>query len=629
MGHFFAFIARNRLKAIVAVLFLISLAVFAWWLFGGGRVPQRFSFVEGTVDTYRIELETNDKVAATQGNMLSSGGWKSLDSAVDLAATLTVKCYGAADGDWVLGLSLGTPDRHSFRFNGKEMVESAAQFDALFSGREAFLRLSEKGEIRQVSFLPEASMIFKNFMKTLAGELQVILGDSVSRWKAGEMNRRGYSVAEYSVAGGLFDSLTRIVKKKENYRSLALVKGEYDHADVSAQFDITLVRRGWVRSFVGQESISVKNAADKEIYHYDGNISLLLKESGKFDITAPARQVVSTLESYTMIEPVRDRRLEEANFTKIADGLTVEELERLVGQVSRGELTEPEAVGQLIWRAHGLLGLQPELAREMVGIFEQAQTDSRAKKIIMTILTSHSYPETQAAVRDILNGDAARNDRAYTGILQETALITRPERRTVDTVRDILKSEKKDDRYAAAYTLGSMVRTLADNGDLSTAQEYNREITDRLAAATTEEERQKYLMALSNAGREENVSIVKEYLDADDPETRTSAVFALRKTQTDESEKMLVEKTEDRDANVQNSAILTLSKYRNDEPQLRQIQRAIENDAIREQNYYMVLSLLAKNVKRFPELVRDICRLMLEKGVHDNNLAQQIRELMQ
>jgi len=336
--------------------------------------------------------------------------------------------------------------------------------------------------------------------------------------------------------------------------------------------------------------------------------------------------IFKNLRKGTLEQDDKNEELSRLNFSKMASGLTPGKLEHLLYDLNRNKIYKEKEIGNLVWRAHGLLGLNPELATLFQKLFEDESVSSHTKKIMFTILTSHSTPEIQKVVRDLLNSDSVKNDKAYVHMIQEVSMIKKPEKETIEAIAEKVKETPHgDEKFASAYTLGAMINNLYGRGKDNDAKKFNEIIVNELLSSENNMEKQRLLVALSNAGVKENIDVVKKFIKEKDPETRLSAAMALRKTDTKESEELLLKLMSDQDKNVQNTAILMLSKYSNSEDQLISIKRKIEKGEITSESYHITLTLLSKNRKRYPQMINSICKSMLK----DKGIARQIRSLMQ
>ncbi len=617
---------RTSLLKILVPLVIVALVIVAALLF---RHEPSFSLTPGTEYRYRFSLRSEEFIAGGEGSLLSSAGIGDITTATDLEAHLLLRCVQRTDTGYLVAFSLTDPDRHDILLNDRPLIPDRLSFDALFAGQTAYAQMTADGSIGELLFSPAAPPTFKRLMKNILGEIQLSLRPE-SDWTAREHNRRGDYAARYRVERPLFSGAVTIDKQWDSYRALAPVKTAMGDAKVSASFSLVPAADGYCRSLQGTEETAAYDPDGGELYRYNGEVSLSFLRAEPFPAELPSlAKLLETHERSPFSAPVRDRAAEKENLRKMADDLSFDELESLLLKVSAGELSGKEEITTLLRRAHGLLGLHPELNDRVADLCLRDDLHSDARKLILTVLTSHDLPETQAAMRKILNGDTVKHDPAYPMLLQAAGFLATPDKETAALVQGVLREEHGEKRYAAAYTLGVIVGTMRESGRDNEARTHNRELVARLEQAESAEEQQRLLVALANAGMPENVPVARRYARDGNPETRTAAAMALRKTQTEDSERALFDLTGDGDRNVQNTALLMLSKYRVGKNHLDEIGAKIGQGAITEESYQMVLNLLAPLRGTQGDAVRDLCRRMLEKGVKDANLAQQIRELME
>ncbi|HSA32423.1 MAG TPA: HEAT repeat domain-containing protein [bacterium] len=617
---------RTLLLKILVPLAIIAIVIVAALLF---RDKPSFSLTPGTEYRYRLSLRSEEFIAGGEGSLLSSAGIGDITTATDLEAHLLLRCVERTDAGYLAAFSLTDPERHDILLNDRPLIPDRLSFDALFDGQTAYAQMASDGTIGELLFSPATPPTFKRLMKNILGEIQFSLR-SEGDWTAREHNRRGDYAARYRIERPLFSGTATIDKQWASYLALAPVKTAMGESKVSASFTLVPAADGYCRSLRGTEETAAYDPDGEELYRYNGEVSLSFLRAGPFSTELPSlAKLLETHERAPFSAPVRDGAAEKENLRKMAADLSFDELESLLFKVSAGELSGKEEITTLLRRAHGLLGLHPELSDRVADLCLRDDLHSDARKLILTVLTSHDLPETQAAMRKILNGDTVKRDPAYPMLLQAAGFLAGPDKETAALVQGVLREEHGEKRYAAAYTLGAIVGTMRESGREEEARAHNRELVAQLEQARNGEEQQRLLVALANAGMPENVPVARRYARDGNPETRTAAAMALRKTQTEESERALFELTGDGDRNVQNTALLMLSKYRLDPRHLGELGDRIDGGAITEDNYQMVLNLLAPLRGTQGDTVRDLCRRMLEKGVKDANLAQQIRELME
>gem|GEM_PF-1923797 len=623
---FVAKIQRSPKVLLVLVLTVMVVAVLIYQQYRRGSV---FSLEPGTEYIYRISLESDELITAQKGGVLAKAGFGDLTTHTVFTAELSLRCLQRNDAGYLVSFSVQEPQQHRIRINERDLIPDRSSFDAIFSKQQVYVQLLPDGTIETLYFSPDAPAVFKRLMSGLLGEFQLSVRSDRS-WTAREHNRRGDYTAQYSRKGLLSLSGTGIEKRWDRYHELGLVKVERQESEVSAAFTILPASQGYCRSLQGTEKIVSRSPQGEELYSYSSELSI--KELRTVPFTPELsliKELTARYERYPLASAMPDDAAKKMNMEKMAAGLTPEELESLLLKVNSGQIVAKDDITTLLRRAHGMLGLHPELSGRLVDLFVKQELHSATRKLILTMLISHSLPETQAAVRRILTSDEANGDPAFIMMLQSAGFLAAPEKETADMVQRYLEQGSGEKRHAAAYTLGSIVGTMNENGRSDEARQYNQKLVAELGKAETGEERQRLLMGLANAGMAENVPVIQKYAQDADPETRGTAAMALRKTQTEESERTLLDLTEDRDRNVQNTSLLMLSKYKTRTSHLEEIKSKIESGAITEDSYQIVLNLLVGNLSTYRELVHDICRLMLEKGVRDANLAKQIRALME
>lgn len=612
-------------------LVAVAIGIYLFYSYSTRTLDWRYAFEPGTRYRYRLALKSEDTVNASKGTALAASGMATISSRIDLDAELVLSSYGTYNGNFLLGISLADVRRHEFVYNGAEVMPDEAAFDKALGGQEGWILMRPDGQILSVNFRPEAPVVAKTFLKTIVGELQVQLQSGVPSWKRREVNRRGVGMVGYAVGSRGWGRGATVKKERSNYSSLSYLRSLEAQIEASGGYEAELSPKGYIAAMTGSETVTATNESGAPLYSFRGSVDLSFLGAEEFELSDGFSLVgiIKTTESYGLGQTVHNEQLTRENYFKIAKGLSREEFSRLAEEVNAGRLSGDAALSSLVWRGHGLLGLDPSFAVTIKEVFDQERTSSDLKRLLMTMLTSHSHPQAQQAVRDIIGSDAMRKDRRYLDMLQETAMIEHPETATLDTVRDLMRNGKKGEKYASAYTMGGMVQTLQEEGRTDEARRYNDELVSELRNAQSDEDRQRLLIGLANAGMEENAAVVRDHMHDPNDETRVSAAMALRKTADETSNELLDEMTSDGNEVVRNTALLMLSKRQNDATQLEKVKQRIENGEITEANYFMVLSLLSANIAKYPALVADICRAMLAHGVKNKELDKKIRVLLQ
>jgi len=117
----------------------------------------------------------------------------------------------------------------------------------------------------------------------------------------------------------------------------------------------------------------------------------------------------------------------------------------------------------------------------------------------------------------------------------------------------------------AHLTLGVMASRF-DGSDAPRGTAIVDEYAGKLAAATTPEDRKRWLSVLGNAGTPGAAAAIEAQLDAEDPMLRSQALEAMRRVASPDADARLVRALDDRDPRVRTSAAWSLS-YRQATPE--------------------------------------------------------------
>jgi len=149
-----------------------------------------------------------------------------------------------------------------------------------------------------------------------------------------------------------------------------------------------------------------------------------------------------------------------------------------------------------MWSAYGMLGTNPKLAEKFRQMINDPNAGTHTKKLLFTILTRHNHPEAQAAVRKLLADKNFKADDGFVAMLQEAGFIPKPEKATTDLIQKMIKEGEGIEKHAAAYTMGTSVRNMYNNGDRELALEYNQTIVEELEESEDPVEQQRYISGI-------------------------------------------------------------------------------------------------------------------------------------
>lgn len=209
-------------------------------------------------------------------------------------------------------------------------------------------------------------------------------------------------------------------------------------------------------------------------------------------------------------------------------------------------------------------GLVAELERDPAGalaVLEPmlAEADGRAvtTRTAIGAMAQVGTPEIQKALVSVVVARADDQDFAI-GALPAIGLLAKPTVETEAALRTLTTIGVETTRNTAHLSLGIMASKLAD-GDQARAQGIIDGYAARLAAATSTEDRRRWLGVLGNAATPAAAAVVSSLVKDPEPAIRARAVEALRRVAGPEAEALQLRALADGDASVRASAAWSLS----------------------------------------------------------------------
>lgn len=619
----------NARKVITGGALLALLLLGAAWVFHTqapvtgappAATPLRVHFPVGERRTYRMDYtaRTEVRLAGSQQKPTAMGG------RAHFVGDLVLRGHPAQGTALRVGLSLENLREHTLELFGHALLPDAAAVAATFTGREALLDLDADGTLRAVSFQEEDPSLFKNTVQTLAGELQWVLRDGAT-WQVEELTSRGTALTEYArLDEGALPA--RILKRRLAYpepRGMGTGSGA---VEVDSRFELTLDADGVLERLSGEERVLRRPTGGGEPTA-TSHIQLRL-EPGKRDrfvVAHASAAPAAPLQKLAPGELVADTHARERMLEQQVDGLTPERFFELMEKYANGG-TFPEH-NHFLLQATGLLEQQPELCARLADFFQQSTLKPRGRALVLDLLAGAGTPEAQTALVRALSSPQALAEPGYRMLLSRLSLLTSP---TPDTVRFIERTHRTardDTRVATAYALGAtagaLYRQKQDAESLAAVQQLGAE----LRAARTPEDKAHLLLALGNAGLEEQVDVIAHYAQDADVQVRRASARALRKIQTPQAMRTLLSMTEDTDAPVQSSALTALGRRDLDDSVLRQLRDLALAGRVPVENHHTLVTVVEPYLQQAPE-VRQLLQHLLTMDAPDAQLHTRIRGLL-
>jgi len=271
--------------------------------------------------------------------------------------------------------------------------------------------------------------------------------------------------------------------------------------------------------------------------------------------------------------------------------------------------------------------MHPELCQQLVPLFDDAKVGPAGRNMIVDLLASVGHAQAQQALRDILQGKAAREDRAFPLLYQRLSLVQNPDPQTMKFVSTQYQSTQGPAHHAAMYSLGSAAGHRYRAGDHEGGLAAARQLERDLAAARDPAEREYLLESLGNAGLAEQAATIQSYASSTDANVRLAAANALRKMQGVQVQQTLMGMVSDADPMVAEQAMLSLAKTELTQEMLSSLAALVAARSIGERSYEVLVTLLQPYQGRSPT-VTEIFQSILSQDLRDPTVKVRIRNML-
>ena len=591
--------ATRRLLAAASVsVLLVVIALVTGFPFGrggGGNPPLSFRFSWPAGTSYRYQLIWQGRQSAP---LPVPGARQAADATVDLDAELLVRSYGPRDGATLLGLSMTPPRRHLFRIMGQEVLPDPASASAQLAGHEGYALVDARGRVRSLHFQPTSPALFKHVMQWLLTETELRLPERpAAAWQERQSTGLGRALVDYRAAtAGVAPALERQRRQYESLRLLG-VASTGTNPRIQDQGRAELADDGHLVSLSTEEDVRVEVEGTPPATSHT-RLTLALTARTTFPLP-PEPPTLAGLEPRQPGVPAPSAETERRVLEERVAGMTwARMLEDVLAHGAGGTMPDHE---RWLWRATGLLLLEPERCRDLVPLFGEEGIGASGRALLLDLLAATGHAQAQQALREILRGPgAAVADDERVLLFQRLALLARPDRETLALIDQTRAAASGPLARAAAYTLGAAAHALSET-DAEAATTAVAPLLQGLSAAHTAEHRDLFLRALGNAGLDTTMPEILSHRDAPEASVRAAAAFALRRIAHPDASRALVELTVDPDRDVQESALAALAGRRLDPADLATLARALREGRIDSRSDATLLSAVVPRLDRSPE----------------------------
>ncbi len=541
---------------------------------------------------------------------------------------LCVKDYGRINGNKVYSLRFVDIRSKHFALNGHDMFDDSSSFAEHLKKNEVFVSLDKNNEIANLHFLPDMPQLYKNFMMTVALEIQVSIKEGKKNWSTQETNQHGTGKVNYKITGKEEDRY-RILKTRESYSYPGLIEKD-DTQDIQANDKITVNTKGFVEEIdKKEESVITSKDKNETILEVRKTLQLQLKEKGIFDPSKFGGEHFAALQMVNPGEHIPDAGQNRELLAKQAAFLAYHEIENWIKNFKINK-KDNRANNSMFYRATGFVELHPKSAEKLAEYAKQKAGTFREKLLVMNVLAAVGTEDAQKAMREILSDPDIRKHKKFGVLVQNFSFMDKkPTSETLTFLQDLMNNHQGFVSYSAAHAFGACIHKLYKGEEKDRALKLNQQLVSKVSTSKTGKDKAEYIAALGNAGMIENNSFLYGYFQYKNPKVRSEAVMALRKTETAESREKLLSVFSDPERSVQRSSIQTFLYFNPEEKNLLNIRDQLDKGLIEEANFYDMTSLLKKNLSVFPKISRECLKIMVRKKLHDPDLEARIRSLIQ
>ncbi|HEY8211202.1 MAG TPA: HEAT repeat domain-containing protein [Myxococcaceae bacterium] len=446
-------------------------------------------------------------------------------------------------------------------------------------------------------------------------------------WTASEPGPSGHAFVQYErdPAGA------RLRRTRIRYESFATVPVNSPEAGLEARLPVrldshttfTFGAEGALQQVEDREALTVSPVDEAPTEGWT-RLDLQLVERREVPAPLPPGGAVHPLDEVAGSLAL-DRRLLEQRVA----GLTPERMEVDL-TIHQGAGRIPDQ-GRWVWRASGLLLLEPALAARLLDRALAAQALPRTRALIFDLWASAGTVEAQAAMRAALAALALTSPEEEHGLLvTRLGFLRRPEPETVRFTRALADDAQMPSysRRAAVGVLGSLVRSLAPTRP-EEARAQHRRLLAGLRAAGTAEDRVAHLIGLGNAGVEGDAPALAPFADDPSPAVRSQVPWSLRSMPSVESREVLLRLLRSPgDDTVQIAALRRLASYPLGDAELVVLERLVRSGALAAAAAGELLGVLEGQSAPRAQVILELLARQPDLSPGVRNRAQRARQAM-
>lgn len=481
----------------------------------------------------------------------------------------------------------------------------------------AVVELDRRGHLVKVWEPADTPETTSYVIAHLASELQLTWPGSDARvgatWRGREEDSVGVADSIYTL-GRADRGAWLVTRTRDRYHTIDAtvgLAGEWTQR-VDAGAEISIGAGGRVTRMSGAQTVNVDNEIGARYAIFESAVDL----TRIGEASSVARAVAGAY------RPVRHKHARDAASMRnrlLADrvaGLTREQLlSDLAVYANSGTMPDHN---RWLWRATGLLELDPELAEVLIEPFMGA--GSRGRALILDLLVNADTDEAEATLRALLVSDELSADPRHVALRQRLGFVRDPSPETVQFAFDQLSVFEADDHSDVALITAYSAGAVAGRGDSALSDAIHADLIGRLGGADDPETVTHLLRAIANVGDPNDTEMFAGLATHADPSVRMAVADAVGQTRTDRGRELLRELVADSSTPVQMQSLLSLREYEPNGGDFAALDAVVSTGGLHATNERLVLQLAVRFGDREPEASRRLVASLVSAGIEDSRL---------
>ena len=599
----------------IAFLALFQFASDASYESPQSKTFQGIHYKAGHTYTYNLDLRVQSLAVLESGEMRGN---------LELDGKLCIDGLAPEEERKILVRFCETPAL-KWLLSGQDVGQAALSAGDIREGG-AVVRLASDGRATSIAWLPHTSEAAQNLIHGLVPEIAVQVRNDEVTWTREEVNALGVSEARTTTLGWR-DAHLHFEKSRLGYRSFHGFGFSGSDHETLARYDFSVSSEGHLDTIGGTEKIEPNKAG--RTLKQDSSLKLKLLHRS---VTTRKNPDLTKLSPGVLGVPSTSKVTQDRLLRNRVGTMTPASFKK--------DLTDFAAAGTMpggnkwFWQAEGLLTLYPELALDLIPIFESPTMNTMGRELLMDLLSGAGSAEAQEAMRQIAKGEAILLDYAgEVAMLQRFMFLKEPTPDTLAFLSEYYRTlqaagrSREEARRAVGFTLGGLAGMMKRAGLESDAEALTADIRSELAGAERMSQKQALVAALGNAGLEADVDAIVEVAETGDSGCRFAAAIALRTVPNEKARRTLVELGQDENMQVLRKSIQVMEKLDLTKKELKRLDEGLRGrigSGPESIDYGNLLLNTIQSQSESSTLARDLARAFINQSLGDAKMRKQL-----